>query len=60
MVDIPDTYASDGIFAVERTGSELFSRCGPHTHSATTAICYSTLAYPIVVRIYSKLGSFTM
>ena len=55
LLDIPCCHASDGVFAVERTGSQLFSWCRPHTHPATTAICYSTVAHPIVVCVYTSV-----
>ena len=48
-MDISITDASGDIFAVERIGSQLFSRCGAYTHPATTTICYSTLAHKAVV-----------
>ena len=49
VVDIPGTHASDGVFVVERTGTQLFSWCRPYPHPATIAIFCSTLAHQIVV-----------
>ena len=51
VVDISDIHASDGVFAVERIGSQLFSWCGPYTCPATTAIRYGTLTHQAVVCI---------
>ena len=49
VVDISDIHTSDGVFAVERIGSQLFSWYGPYTCPTTTAIRYGTLAYQAVV-----------
>ena len=53
MVDILGNHASDGVFAMERTGSQLFSWCEPDPHPATIAIHCSTPAHQTVVCMYS-------
>ena len=53
MVDVSDIHASNDVFAMEGTWPQLFSWCGPYPHPATTAICYGTLAYQIVVCSYT-------
>ena len=52
MVDISYNHASDDIFAMERTGPQLFGWRGSHRYSTTFSICHRTLARQTVVCIY--------
>ena len=52
VVDISYIHASDNIFAMERTGPQLFDWCGSHRYSTTFSICHRTLAHQTVVCIY--------
>ena len=52
VVDISYIHAGDDIFAMERTGPQLFDWRGSHRYSTTFSICSGTLARQTVVCIY--------